>query len=623
MATKKKAAVKKAAVKKTATKKKAVKKAPAKKNTAKKAVKEAQKKAVVKKAAKKAGTKKKAAKKAAPVKKAASQKAAPVTAAPPPKHAAEKAATKTGRIDEVVIRMYCHGFGDCFLLSFMSAGKPEYRMLIDCGMLTGDTERLKKCIKNIKDDCNNHLDLVVQTHEHKDHISGFNLKGDDKKLLWDSIVVDNVWLAWTENIASGGDQLAIDLKDKFNKKKMALAKALGLYNQSIEGTPSKIMIDTDYREPDYRPAQQRYATALQQLLNFYDIGPEEVKQSLSAKGAELGLTMKDAMAYFVKRNKDTGAPHISFWNPGDAADAETTGLTGIKVYFLGPPKNYDLLRKMDDKEHVEMYLSDMGLSDNFYMALNEGEGEEISPFQAKYCLHKNHMSHQELADPDHVWNLYHKSENEWRSVATDWLQNAGTLALNLDSYTNNTSLAMAIEFEDSGKVLLFPADAQIGNWISWTETAEGSTEPKLQWKNASGKNTTATDLLTRTVFYKVGHHASHNATAKKHGMELMTSMELAAMIPVDEEVAKRQGKKGWKMPAEDLYQRLQEKTRGRIIRLDKGNLLKNGVDDIADGAKPTQQQRQLFNSLVSESEELIESDDGVNRPMYWEYRVKG
>lgn len=626
MATKKKTATKKS-VSKTATKKKAVKKAASKKSaTAKKAAaKKAVKKTVVKKAAtKKAAVKKKVAKKAAPAKKAASKKTATKKTIPVPASASEKPATITGKIDEVVIRMYCHGFGDCFLLSFMSKEVAVYRMLIDCGMLTGDTNRLKECIKNIKKDCGNHLDLVVQTHEHKDHISGFNLKGDDQKLLWDSINVDNVWLAWTENIASGGDQFAIDLKDKFNKKKFALAKALGLYNKSIAGPPNKVSMDTDYREPDYRPAQQRYASALQQLLNFYDIGPDDVTKSLKAKG-ELGvLTMKDAMGYFVQKNKDKGTPHINFWNPGDAADAETTGLTGIKFYFLGPPKNYDLLRKMDDKEHVEMYLSDMGLSDNFYMALTESDGEEISPFQVKYCMNKSNLTPEEEKDPEHVWNLYHQKKNEWRSIATDWLQNAGTLALNLDSYTNNTSLAMAIEFEDSGKVLLFPADAQIGNWISWTEPKEeGGTEPKLQWNDASGKKVTAADLLKRTVFYKVGHHASHNATAKKHGMELMTSAELAAMITVDEEVAKRQGKKGWKMPAEDLYQRLQEKTRGRIIRLDKGNLLKNGVEEIADAAKPTQQQRQLFNSCVKESELLVESDDGVKRPMYWEYRIKG
>ena len=47
----------------------------------------------------------------------------------------------------------------------------------------------------------------------------------------------------------------------------------------------------------------------------------------------------------------------------------------------------------------------------------------------------------------------------------------------------------------------------------------------------------ARDLLARTVLYKVGHHGSHNATLRAQGLELMTSAELTAMIPVDEEWA--------------------------------------------------------------------------------------
>ena len=110
---------------------------------------------------------------------------------------------------------------------------------------------------------------------------------------------------------------------------------------------------------------------------------------------------------------------------------------------------------------------------------------------------------------------------------------------------------------------------------------------------------------------------------KKHGLELMSSKELVAMIPVDEEVAKKQGKKGQKMPVEDLYQRLLERTKGRIIRVDKGNLLKKGTEDIPEAARPTQQQRQLFNKNVTESPTIITTDDGRRRPLYWEYKLRG
>jgi hypothetical protein len=551
--------------------------------------------------------------------------------------AGKKPILSTGVVDEISVRMYCHGFGDCFLLTFKCENKPVYQMLIDCGMLTGSQSILGECIENIKQDCGNHINLVVQTHEHKDHISGFNIKDKQKKLIWDDITVDDVWLAWTENTDPGGDDLAISLKGKFKKKKQALAKALGLYKNYINSSSHVSLMKTDHESPSslYHSAQLRYAEAMQQMLNFYDIDEKEVGMAASG-GDELGLTMKDAMRYFIEsKGKGKGKRAISYWNPGDFADAKTTGLNGIKFYFLGPPKDYDLLRKMDDKEHIEMYLSDLGVSDNYYLALTEG-GESFSPFHEKYKWEKGKLLYPEdnPDDPDFVWNLYNSDENKWRDITADWLQNAGSLALNLDSYTNNTSLVIAIEFEKSGKVLLFAADAQIGNWISWTQPAkEGDKEPAIKWESpgASGsKSITVADLLRRTVFYKVGHHSSHNATARKHGLELMTSDELVAMIPVDEKVAKNQGKKGWEMPAKDLYKRLQEATKCRIIRLDNGNIIKGNVNIIKDDpnsiprtAVPTEIERQAFNRNVTEAKTLITTDDGTNRPMYLEYKLKG
>jgi hypothetical protein len=78
--------------------------------------------------------------------------------------------------------------------------------------------------------------------------------------------------------------------------------------------------------------------------------------------------------------------------------------------------------------------------------------------------------------------------------------------------------------------------------------------------------------LARTVFYKVGHHSSHNATAKGKGLELMKKKdELTAFIPVDRKVALgRNPKDSWQMPARTLYRRLLEQCEGRVVRSDIG-----------------------------------------------------
>src|SRR6185503_466635 len=109
-----------------------------------------------------------------------------------------------------------------------------------------------------------------------------------------------------------------------------------------------------------------------------------------------------------------------------------------------------------------------------------------------------------------VGERYFAEDAKWRRVDEDWLHVAPDLALQLDNVTNNTSLAIAIERIADGKVLLFPADAQQGNWLSWQGDA-------VKWTVKDGEKervVKAKDLLARTVFYKVGHHASHNATAK-------------------------------------------------------------------------------------------------------------
>jgi hypothetical protein len=150
----------------------------------------------------------------------------------------------------------------------------------------------------------------------------------------------------------------------------------------------------------------------------------------------------------------------------------------------------------------------------------------------------------------------------WRRIDSDWLD-PEALALKLDSATNNTSLVLAIELQKSKRVLLFPGDAQVGNWESWHEG--GWTEENGL---AKGEAITAKDLLNRTVLYKVGHHGSHNATLREMGLEMMVSDELTAMIPVDQDWAWKRKPHPWKMPFDPLYKDLKKRTRGRILRTD-------------------------------------------------------
>ena len=104
-------------------------------------------------------------------------------------------------------------------------------------------------------------------------------------------------------------------------------------------------------------------------------------------------------------------------------------------------------------------------------------------------------------------SLGKRNFKDWRRIDNDWLAAAEQLALNLDSDTNNTCLALAFEWgvPGEGQVLLFPGDAQVGNWLSW----------RRQQYQAGGRTLTADQLMQHTILYKVGHHASHNATLRR------------------------------------------------------------------------------------------------------------
>src|SRR6202035_4117195 len=87
----------------------------------------------------------------------------------------------------------------------------------------------------------------------------------------------------------------------------------------------------------------------------------------------------------------------------------------------------------------------------------------------------------------------------------------------------------------------------------------------LSWK-VDGKDVTGPDLLGRCVLYKVGHHGSHNATLKEHGLEQMTNLDVA-MIPVNVKMAV---KKRWtKMPLKALVKALDEKASMGVVQADK------------------------------------------------------
>ena len=240
---------------------------------------------------------------------------------------------------------------------------------------------------------------------------------------------------------------------------------------------------------------------------------------------------------FVKNR----AKATKYLSPNDVV--EVPGAPGVRVYVMGPPKSEAALRAEDPNEEEGYHKLAMEALAMDEMALGAveasvSEGDEFRAFDSRWGVAMNPSSEEESKGMQAMRAAY--ARDDWRKIDDGWAGAAERMALQMDQGTNNTSLVLAFELVDTREVLLFVGDAQAGNWRSWDD---------CNW-TVDGRKESAAGLLERTIFYKVGHHGSHNATMRGKGLERMPKLK-AAFIPVDETVAQKA--KGWKkMPLKGI-----------------------------------------------------------------------
>jgi beta-lactamase superfamily II metal-dependent hydrolase len=438
----------------------------------------------------------------------------------------------------VTVRMYDTGFGDCLLLATRADDGTGRYMMIDFGVHHSYPDpgpRMRLIAKDIAEATGNHLHVVAATHEHTDHLYGFKHAEQE----FDPIEVDELWLAWTEDPT---DTVAADLRDRYGMKIRALEAAVGLLGSA--GSP--------------------LADRLRGVLDF------EFPGALAATGGN-----KAQLDYLREKSAKKLLGASDYRRPGQILTLP--GVGGVRIYVLGPPRDVDWIKSLVRSSELYPELTAVDEVGAFAAAalelaggdsLDANERERLRrgrPFDSSLELTRKTVmesaAYKDFFSQHYGFSTAARNGPEWRRIDEDWLGAAEDLALAINSKTNNTSLVLAVELTESEqrKVLLFAADAQVGNWLSWQEIKwpdEGDGQEKITTKG----------LLERTVLYKVGHHGSRNATLSHKGLEMMQSGELVAMIPVDEEWAL--DAQGWEHPAEKLLERLYEKCKGRILRTD-------------------------------------------------------
>ncbi|HXD34312.1 MAG TPA: MBL fold metallo-hydrolase [Pyrinomonadaceae bacterium] len=350
----------------------------------------------------------------------------------------------------ISIRMYNVGFGDSFLL-LIPGEKRTKRVLVDCGMhsIGPGPRKMKEVVSQIvadttDDDGKSRIDVVVCTHRHQDHVSGFSQK------LWDQVMVGEVWMPWTEHPT---DPEARRIRELQSSRAHSLALAMNrLAAAKTGGVDGSVIAMT--------------------------------QNSLTNRAA-----MTTLHAGFA------GNPTRRFL-PGKSRSSqsfEPEALCGVKVHVLGPSRNPEVIRDMNP-ETGESYLQ-------FLMTRAAPSGQRLRPFRSEWGMKVT--AYRELYQ--HLeFNEEHQKEFKEIGSGTEF-----DLVTKLDKAVNGTSLLLMFVI---GKAhLLFPGDAQWGTWKAALEDPEWS------------------KLLSKTAFYKVGHHGSHNATPRSF-VEKHLRKKFSAMV---------------------------------------------------------------------------------------------
>lgn len=358
------------------------------------------------------------------------------------------------------LRVYNVGFGDCFLLklTYDDAQHTTRCVLFDFGSTRlparSDPGHMARIANDIRTECGGKLALVVATHRHADHISGFGdaVTGPIIQQLAPDLVVQ----PWTEE-----PSLAVDA------------------DQPVAGPPDAGQLSLTRNLANM---QAFAAGARQEGLRFAGLAgfPAALADRLTYLG-DTNITNRSA----VEALMNLGAERV-YARFGDIVDV-TAVLPGVDIEVLGPPtlREAPSIAKQTRSDADEFWhlAAGWGRAVADGTARAEDIGPQLTPIFAE--------PHRADAIPQAAkWLVPQLS----RTYANELL----SLVRIIDKTLNNTSLILLVRIGDTR--LLFPGDAQIENWSYALFDAPGHARIRAE--------------LARTNLYKVGHHGSLNATPK-------------------------------------------------------------------------------------------------------------
>lgn len=315
------------------------------------------------------------------------------------------------------IRMYDVGFGDCFLLRIPTPEGKNLKVLFDCGSIKQGVKPFKEIIDQVITDVRDNptepprIDIVVATHRHRDHISGF------ANPAWGEVEVGEVWMPWTEK---PDDTQASRIREIQYR----------LATQLVNGIQFRLGATID-------PAMKgRLKSRLEIAIN-----------ALSNEGAMRTLYQGFASQPIRRYLPDPTAQTTWFATPR---------LPGVTVHVLGPSRDPEIIRDLDPPAG-QSYLRMAEMRDG-------SQASQQRPFSEDWVVAKDDYKsvYSELAQ-----SLPESDRDKVRNQSVDLDE---VLAVTLDKALNGTSLMLVFQIGET--TLLFPGDAQWGTWRLALESPE-------------------------------------------------------------------------------------------------------------------------------------------------------
>lgn len=424
------------------------------------------------------------------------------------------------------VRMYRIGFGDFFLLTVPTRSGPAH-ILIDCGVHAGNIGTMSACVQDLVKETGRKLALVIATHYHADHLSGFASNYDD----FAQFEVGMVWIT-----------------NRLDPKKKSAAK----FHAQITSLADQLRLKLGMRLAALgaRADDDTHTDDEAQLDAFQAVKMMEDAIGVLGASGEGGNAKALRLLTSGFRNK----PPVRYYQGGDEPELPEVLRGVLTAELLGPaPLDSDGEFSGSDNRK-EQYLA----------AAAEGElpdTEGFTPFEKDWPA----AAADYHPDAFREYSTHEDMEEVLHSSQPDVLL---AMAEAVDGTLNNQSLV--ILFTCRGKKLLFVGDAQWGNWSYW-----------LYGKKVTGGdpgiNKKAKDILGSIDFYKVGHHGSTNANPKPAVKALnSTCASMCSTESADYPPAKKRpyGKidpvnnRGTEVPRLTLMDELEKQTNNRLVRSD-------------------------------------------------------